>query len=276
MSKKSSNHQHQSKRTGQDERDSNKGLRESRFMDNAISPKMPFNETGECIAYFVREASKNTNLYNIGTLKARFPEIVERTACGLITEGELVGRREEADLMADQLRKLTKSNYKDAGECCARLYAMESFLYRKLNEVMRLVGQADQEHIWKSKLDTFGPFAFLLQNYILTVSTRPNLTIYRGANLSMDTVQSFEEAIDKGYRSFQAFTSGSRSRTKAEQFGNVLFIMNLEYAYSIDMAPFSSFPEEEEQLLYPGSTFVIKSVEYDGQTRKHLIYLTIK
>ncbi|CAF4871794.1 unnamed protein product [Rotaria sp. Silwood1] len=55
-------------------------------MDNAISPKMPFNETGECIAYFVREASKNTNLYNIGTLKARFPEILERAASGLIAE----------------------------------------------------------------------------------------------------------------------------------------------------------------------------------------------
>ncbi|CAF4964157.1 unnamed protein product, partial [Rotaria sp. Silwood1] len=77
------------KRIGQDEQNSNKCLRESRFMDNAISPKMPFNETGECIAYFVREASKNTNLYNIGTLKARFPEILERAASGLIAEGEL-------------------------------------------------------------------------------------------------------------------------------------------------------------------------------------------
>ena len=52
----------------------------------------------------------------------------------------------------------------EAWKCCVRLYCMESFLYRKLNECMRLVGDDQYEAVWKSKVCTFGPFALLLSS----------------------------------------------------------------------------------------------------------------
>ncbi|CAF4419559.1 unnamed protein product, partial [Rotaria magnacalcarata] len=50
------------------------------------------------------------------------------------------------------------------------------------------------------------------------------------------------------YRSFQAYTSCSRNRKKAEEFGNTLFIMDVLYAFIADLSSLSEYADEEEEL----------------------------
>ncbi|CAF3701153.1 unnamed protein product [Adineta steineri] len=76
-------------------------------------------------------------------------------------------------------------------------------------------------------------------------------------------------------RSFPAFTSCSRSRVAAEKFGNVLFIMTVKHAFTVDLKPFSQYPDEEEELLSPGVCFTIERVESGKTKNKHLIYLNL-
>lgn len=71
-------------------------------------------------------------------MEKNLPELVEKAACGVIVEGKLVGKKQEAMWMAEQLRKVKRKSMKEVGECCVRLYTLESFLYQKLNETMRL------------------------------------------------------------------------------------------------------------------------------------------
>ncbi|CAM4835929.1 unnamed protein product [Rotaria magnacalcarata] len=70
-----------------------------------------------------------------------------------------------------------------------------------------------------------------------------------------------------------AFTSTTKNRSKAENFGNTLFIIDLtSIPVGADLASISSFPEEEEILLSATTCFFITNIEKssDGKT---LIYL---
>ncbi|CAF5168188.1 unnamed protein product, partial [Rotaria sp. Silwood1] len=60
---------------------------------------------------------------------------------------------------------------------------------------------------------------------------------------------------DRAFGSFQAYTSCSRNRKKAEEFGNTLFIMEVMYAFIADLSPLSEYSEEEEELITPGVCF---------------------
>lgn len=170
-------------------------------------------------------------------------------------------------------------NIKVVWKCCARLYSMESFLYKKLNEVMRLIGSEEHEHVWRSKVATLGPFCLLLwDNPFNDEPNKSKMLLYRGANLSEAQIDNYilcSQRPDE-YRSFQAFTSCSRNRAKAEQFGNVLFIIEVKYAFTVNIGPLSNYPEEEEELITPGVCFTVECVEFDQVTDKQLIYLKLK
>ncbi len=65
--------------------------------------------------------------------------------------------------------------------------------------------------------------------------------LYRGANLPNELINQYIQRSRNSDRrgSFQAFTSCSRNRLKTEQFGNVLFVLRLNYAYTTNLSPLS-------------------------------------
>jgi hypothetical protein len=74
-----------------------------------------------------------------------------------------------------------------------------------------------------------------------------------------------------------AFTSCSRNREKAENFqnSNVLFIMKVVYAFTVDLSPISKYPEEAEELITPGVCFNMERMEFDNHKKKHFIYMNL-
>ncbi|CAF1262573.1 unnamed protein product [Didymodactylos carnosus] len=51
--------------------------------------------------------------------------------------------------------------------------------------------------------------------------------------------------------------------------------MTVRRAFTVDLQPFSKYPGEEEELLYPGVGFTVERLELDAQKKKHMIYLTL-
>ncbi|CAF3309334.1 unnamed protein product [Rotaria socialis] len=143
---------------------------------------------------------------------------------------------------------------------------------------MRLIVSKEHENVWRSKLRTFGPFCILLwddpYNHLPLTGGK---MLYRGANLSDDLIAQYVQLVRSSDQrgSFQAFTSSSRNRAKAEQFGNVLFVLRVNYAYTTDLSQLSEYPDEEEELIHPGVCFTIDGVRYDPVKNKHEIYLTL-
>jgi hypothetical protein len=242
-------------------------LREDRFTFTPINPKQPFGGLYGWISPFIKEAAKDLHITkdNLPSKdKKTMSMVIDRAAAGIIEEAKLIGRKFEGEVLAEMLLKKKQAEMKEVWECCAYLYSLNCFLYKKLNEIMRLIGSKDQEHIWRNKIRTLGPFALLLwdnpSNY---KPTPPGTELYRGAYLTDEAVSILEQDClkeDKPMHSFPAFTSCSRVQTEAEKFGNVLFIMNVKHAFTVDIERFSEYPYEKEELLSPGVCFIVQSV----------------
>lgn len=265
----------------------NKGeqpLREARFMPNPIIPSSSFHDLVGMRKIFIDSFMKFYGLTSAHDWENRKHEIIERAMAGIIQEGQLVGQQSEAKWIIQRLEKVKDKSPKEIGECCIYLYSLESFLYKTLNHTMRLIGDANHENIWRSKLASLGPFAFLLYYYLSyeSLNQRTGKTVYRGAQLTDEMIAEYKlVAQSKDPRkSFQAFTSCSRNRTKAEQFGNVLFIFDAENRISyrtlnLDISSLSAYPDEEEVLIRPGRSFKVERVEFDHAKKKHIIYLKL-
>jgi hypothetical protein len=143
-------------------------LREERFMPSSLLPLSPFSDGDLYFSTFVRATVKHFKISTYIDTHRLFDDdfvrqmMVEKAAEGLIIEGKKVGKQKEGEWMARQLLCAKHETQKVIWERCAQLYCMESFLYKKMNEIMRLVGEKEHEALWKSKVPTFGPFAFLL------------------------------------------------------------------------------------------------------------------
>jgi hypothetical protein len=252
-----------------------------RFTDHPITPGRPYGGQYGWISPFVIEVRKSLKLQaeQLPSKDASIvPMIVEKAALGIIEEGNLLGRRLVAKNMAKQLTAQIHNGIKMIWKCCAYLYSQEEFLYKKVNEAMRLVGSPEQAEIWRSKVRTLGPFCLLLWDNPFSNKLTKKIKLYRGATLNAEQIKTYEElSTDSNeYRTFQAFTSCSRNRIFAENFGNVLFIMDVFSAFTIDLKEISAYPEEEEELVTPGVSFHVERMEYDSNTRKHLIYLKLR
>jgi hypothetical protein len=211
--------------------------------------------------------------------KEDYPDIrqimVRQAARGLIDEGKRVGEQRKAEWMAKELLKVESGTWGEITKCCARLYAMKSFLYKKLNEYMRLRNDDDSGHLWKEKVHTFGPFAWLLDS-LANPYTDKKMTVYRSSNLSDDSIEQFCQkadcCTDKAFH-FPAFTSTSRNRRKAEFIGgNVLFVIDINEDDGRDLSPHALF-DEEETLLLPRCVFAIVSCNIDETTHQWIIHL---
>jgi hypothetical protein len=257
-------------------------LREARFMPDPIAPASSFHDLIGFRVPFIESAMELLN-ESLGNWENQKREIVEKAMVGILNEGKLAGKQCEAKWLVEQLDKVKEKTKKEIGECCVYLYSVESFLYKVLNQTMRLVGDKDHEHVWRSKIETLSPFAFILYYYMSfeNLNRRTNRMVFRGAQLSDEMIAEYQRVAKSKdpRRSFQAFTSCSRNRAKAEQFGNVLFVIKAENHISyrtlnMNIASLSAYPDEEEVLIRPGRAFKIESVEFNGKTQKYVINLT--
>jgi len=262
-----------------------KQLREERFIPNPVAPTRPYGGLYGFISPFIKEVVKDLNLTREqlpSKDKKIVPLILEKAALGIIEEGKKIRMQSEAERLANILRTKKSAGIRAVWECCAKIYSIESFLYKRLNENMRLIGSDEHEQVWRSELCTLGPFCLLLwDNPSISRSTMPGTILYRGAYLSDDLITLFKDDYSKDpkpIRSFQAFTSCTRNRSVAEQFrsANVLFIMRVRIAFSANLSSLSEYPNEEEELLWPGVCFTIERMEFDNDTNKHLIFLTLQ
>ena len=132
-------------------------LREERFTFTPINPEQPFAGLYGWISPFIREAIKELNITK-DQLPSKdetvVPMIVDRAAAGIIEEGKKIGKQREAECIAKILTQKRHSGMKEVWKCCAHLYSMESFLYKKLNETMRLIGSKEHEHEWRNNIHT--------------------------------------------------------------------------------------------------------------------------
>lgn len=257
-------------------------IREQRFTFTPINPKRPFGGLYGWISPFIRATAKYLNITR-KQLPSKdpsvIPMVVESAVVGIIEEGKKIGKQREAEHIAKILRKKKYTKIQEVWECCAYLYSLESFLYNRMNEIMRLIGEEEHELDWRNNARTLGPFCLLLwDNPYNNKTTERGTILYRGANLSDELVLTFQQDClekNKPVRSFQSFTSCSRNRAKAEQYGNVLFIMTIKHAFSVNLQPFSEYPGEEEELVSPGVCFTIDSIESDQKNQKYVIYLNL-
>ena len=258
-----------------------KHLREERFVDLPVGTGRSFGGQYGWVSPFIIEARRSLKLKPNqlpSTQQDLIPMLVDKAAEGIIEEGKRIRKKEEALKMASMLRKKKDQGIEEVWKCCAYLYSLESFLYKTISATMRLVGDENHNNEWKSKVPTLGPFCLLLWDDPLNKKAKTDKTVYRGANLNKEQIDKYEEmANDQDmYGSFQAFTSCSRNREKAETFGNTLFIMDLVVAFTADLEKFTEYPDEEEELVMPGVCFRVTKVEYDGRNKKHLIYLKLR
>jgi hypothetical protein len=145
---------------------------------------------------------------------------------------------------------------------------MESFLYKLINITLR-----NEDY---SKLDTLGPYCWMLWCYINTNTKFTEFTVYRGCTLTDAMIADYKNSIGTKIK-WSSVTSTSRSRQLAEQFGNTLFVIQiLDKSYNPfrDISSLSYYPNEEEVLLKYGFPVKVDKVEYDKMNKKYVIYVT--
>ncbi|CAF4604903.1 unnamed protein product [Rotaria sp. Silwood2] len=252
-----------------------------RFVDLPVSTEHSFGGEYGWVSPFIIEVRRDLKLEpdELPSKKPEMiPQLVEQAAQGIIKEGKYIRKEEEAKELANMLREQKNNGIEQVWQRCAYIYSLESFLYKTLNATMRLVGDKEHESVWRSKIRTLGPFCLLLWDDPCNKKAKTKKTLYRGANLNREQIAKYEKMAKNNdeYGSFQAFTSCSRNRQKAEVFGNTLFIMEVVIAFTADLVGLSEYPNEEEELITPGVSFCVTKVESDRKINRHLIYLKLR
>ncbi|CAF1529190.1 unnamed protein product [Adineta ricciae] len=270
ISNSNENNQRPIKRIQRNQRLSGGKLRETRFLPTPIHPETPFADQQLFLSYIGEIFSMFQVQDSNALLETNNRQLmIKKAAEGIMNEGKLLGKQKEAEWISEQLIKVINGTDEQIWQCCAHLYTMESFLYQKLNEYMRLCGDKNHKQLWKNKVQIFGPFAFLLQMLNFSKNYQ-EFYVYRGANLSDELINKFRNNIG-AYLMFPAFTSTSRNREKAQQFGNVLFIIHTSSTSGFDISQFSDYPDEEETLLNADFNFFIRSCSFDQKKNKWII-----
>lgn len=258
-----------------------KHLREARFMDLPVASNRSFGEQYGFVSPFIIEVRRHLRL-ELNELPSKKPQLIpiliDKAAHGFIVEGRNIGKQVEAKKLASLLLECRERPMTEVWKCCAYLYSLESFLYTTLNTTMRLVGSDGDDQTWRSKVPTLGPFSLLLWDNPFNTRTQTGIELYRAANLTPEQITQYEAIAKKQdeYGSFQGFSSCSRNRTKAEGFGNALFVMKVVMAFIADLSKVSEYPDEEELLVTPGVCFRVLSVDFDDKKEKHIIHLELR
>jgi hypothetical protein len=163
--------------------------------------------------------------------------------------------------MAEQLR--TAQSEEQIYERTMRLYTAESFLYKLVNASLR---NKDM-----SKVRTLGPYCWLLYNALSSNKTNMEQIVYRGVILSDEMLEEYQRIVGH-YARWLAFTSTTKNREAAEQFGNTIFIISI--SAGADISSLSDYGWEKEVLLLAPCTFKIDRIEHDSINERHFIYMT--
>lgn len=221
---------------------------------------------------FINEWIRRNNIDSHYLKEENAEEIVLEAAKGIEEEGKLRGKEEEGIGLSKLLRASKQCSLLALSQTCVHIYSMESFLYIVVNQCLRLDDM--------SKISILGPFCFLLYNSLWLLRSSGEITLYRSIQMNEDILEGFKANIGK-QQSWKAFTSTSSDRMVAENFGaSILFIISVvqipfKPAYWTDISKYSSYPSEREVLLPIAVTYMINKVEYDHETKKHVIHVTI-
>ena len=206
--------------------------------------------------------------------KRRTAKTVLRYAIdGIKADGENIHKTSEAEEMCKALMihlnsDLTKTS--DIGECCARLFTQDTFLFKRVNKVLHEKELAKHNHL--------APYCALLSAYLqkqcfndgkyrisksrLIYKAVSRAHLYRGANLTKEMFEQYRKNIGQRI-SWRAFSSTTKRQEVAEMFGNTLFTIDaavltaVSADYLADIQHISKFPDEEEVLLTAGINLVI-------------------
>lgn len=257
-----------------------KHLRQERFMGPpGLEPSLSGNY--ESASLFLIEIRKYLNL-EADALPSKTPSmipmLVEKAAEGIINEAKYVRKERKGEKLANLLRQKKHAGIEEVWKQCAYIYTLKSFLYKELNATMKLIGDKEQEQVWRSKVPTLGPFCLLLWDHPFRKQVTKTMTLYRGADLKTAEITRYEEmAKDKDrHQSFQGYISCTRNRKKAKALGNTLFIMEVLDGFIMDLSPYSQYPNEEEELITPGVCFRVTSVEFDRKKNRYLINFELR
>ena len=141
-------------------------------------------------------------------------------------------QEQEGIKLGKTLRKVKYDDKKAIICCCIRIYTMESFVYRILNETLR--------NFDMSKVDTFGPFCYFLNCYPEALGRNYYTgTVFRSVKLDSDTIETYKQAIGQ-WKSWPAFTTTSRGREFIEESDGTLFVIELTssawYGKAVDIS----------------------------------------
>jgi hypothetical protein len=188
-------------------------------------------------------------------------------------------------------KKDERKKMKQLQDSCAKLYTKQCFLFRVVNTALR-----DDD---RSKLDTLGPFCYLVYNYVgrhinddLSIRHRllqivhptesKSVIVYRGDHIPREKIEEYREAAGRKDKYFKwlPFVSTSTERDVAETFGlNVLYIIKMQRYLSNDQFTYLNkntyIESEEEILLRPGARFRVLKVQFDEISGRRLIEIEI-
>lgn len=234
-----------------------------------------------------------------GELNVTFDSIFPVLVQGLQYEGRSVPA-EQIDDIVNELYEVKEKNHGKKEEkkiqelqiCCTKLYTKECYIFRVVNTTLR-----DND---RSKLDSLGPYIYLVYDYIgcgrhtnnLSIYqrfrqslrlTKPHpMIVYRGDRISLEILEKYRQASGDKTKYFKwlPFVSTSLKRTIAEKFArNVLYIIELQrdstYDLFTNLIQITEFQEEEEILLQPGVRFLVNKVESDNLTGLSIVYMKI-
>ena len=257
-----------------------KDSRMKRFIGAPISSKSSSSAPFGSASPFFIEIEKYLNLQPSGLPSknsAVLPTVVEKAVHGIIEAGKQIGKERKAEQIASRLSQKKDAGIEEIWKQCVYFYTSTNFLFTSVNSIMKSV-VAKEEEIWRRNVPTLGPFCLLLMDSPFKKEMTKNKKVYRGANMDAAQITQYTEmAKDRtSDQTFQVYTSCTRSREKAEASGNTLFTMEVPNSFTMDLSPYSKYPEEEEELITPGVRFQVKSVIFDPKKSRHLISLELQ
>ena len=182
------------------------------------------------------------------------PKLCLRKAVeGILIEGRRIGKSIVAKKLVEPLERFHGLTTYEASQFSVRMFTRDSFLYTLINKALR---ENDS-----SKVETFGPYCYLLRAYIRLTGTDYSGTLYRGCHLSDAQIDQYRNAsMTKDWKTWPSFTSTSKSQVVAQAFQhNVCFIFEVQYikislVRAFDIEKLSINPDEEE-YFYPLASY---------------------
>lgn len=194
--------------------------------------------------------------------------IVELLTTGLAEEGRLIGKIDQTKYILERIHGSKDASHDELAKLCVTIYTEDTWIYKTVNGILR------EEDM--TKVNTLGPFCYLVHSYLCAPHKRKKgeQIVYRSMNLKPEDIKIYKESIGQ-VRCWLGFSSTSRNRAQAF-VANTLFIIRFEGEISQrfpgrEISSLSTYPTEEEVLLYPGADFRVEEVEENVGTGRQTI-----